>query len=46
MMSALPIIAGIQFLLGFVGYDVASVPIRPLHRNIRKPGVGNGGELA
>nr|BFD44633.1 hypothetical protein FFPRI1PSEUD_61320 [Pseudomonas sp. FFPRI_1] len=43
MMSALPIIAGIQFLLGFVGYDVASVPTRPLHRNIRKPGVNNSG---
>ncbi|WP_409298270.1 glycosyltransferase family 2 protein [Pseudomonas sp. KCJK8993] len=46
MMSALPIIAGIQFLLGFVGYDVASVPIRPLHRNNRKPGVNYAGELA
>lgn len=43
MMSALPIIAGIQFLLGFVGYDVAAVPTRPLHRNIRKPGVNNSG---
>lgn len=41
MMSALPIIAGIQFLLGFVNYDVASVPVRPLHRNIRRPGVNN-----
>jgi len=45
MMSALPIIAGIQFLLGFVGYDVASVPVRPLHRNTRKPGVNKRGKL-
>jgi len=41
MMSALPIIAGIQFLLGFISYDVASVPVRPLHRSIRRPGVNN-----
>lgn len=34
MLSALPILAGIQLLLGFVGYDVASVPTRPLHRGI------------
>lgn len=34
MLSALPIFAGIQFLLGFIGYDVSSVPTRPLHRNI------------
>jgi dolichol-phosphate mannosyltransferase len=33
MLSALPILAGIQFLLGFVGYDVSSVPTRPVHRN-------------
>ncbi len=43
MMSALPIIAGIQFLLGFISYDVASVPVRPLHRSIRRPGVNNVG---
>lgn len=35
MLSALPIIAGIQFLLGFVGHDVSSVPVRPIHR--RRP---------
>lgn len=46
MMSALPIIAGIQFLLGFVSYDVASVPVRPLHRSIRRPGVNNTGSRA
>lgn len=37
MLSALPILAGIQLLLGFIGYDVTSVPIRPIHRNIRTP---------
>ena len=34
MVSALPILAGIQLLLGFIGYDVASVPVRPVHRRI------------
>ena len=37
MLSALPILVGIQLLLGFIGHDVSSVPVRPLHRNIRKP---------
>lgn len=45
MLSALPIFAGIQFLLNFIGHDVASVPIRPVHRNIRKPGVKTRGAL-
>ncbi len=40
MLSALPILAGIQLLLGFIGYDVSSVPIRPLHRNIRRLATG------
>ena len=31
MLSAVPLILGMQFLLAFVGYDVASVPKRPLH---------------
>lgn len=42
MLSALPIIAGIQFLLGFIGYDVSSVPTRPVHRNIRKRHISRG----
>jgi dolichol-phosphate mannosyltransferase len=37
MLSALPILAGIQLLLGFIGYDVSSVPVRPIHRKIRRP---------
>lgn len=43
MLSAMPILAGIQFLLGFIGFDVSSVPVRPVHRRIRKPGVKSGG---
>jgi dolichol-phosphate mannosyltransferase len=41
MLSALPILAGLQFLLGFIGYDVASVPARPIHSKIRKSGIAN-----
>lgn len=36
MLSALPILAGVQLLLGFIGYDVASVPSRALHRRVRQ----------
>jgi len=36
MLSALPVLTGIQFLLGFVGNDVASVPLRPIHRTFRE----------
>ncbi|MGZ7460243.1 glycosyltransferase family 2 protein [Pseudomonas sp. Ma2-10] len=31
MLSALPIIIGIQFILAFLGYDIASAPRRPFH---------------
>ena len=35
MLSALPVILGLQLLLGFIGHDIASVPRKPLHpRNI------------
>lgn len=37
MLSALPILGGIQLLLGFIGYDVSSVPVRPVHRSLRAP---------
>jgi glycosyltransferase involved in cell wall biosynthesis len=33
MLAALPLLMGIQFLLSFIGYDISSVPRRPLHRN-------------
>lgn len=32
MLSALPIIIGLQFILAFLGYDISSVPNRPFHR--------------
>lgn len=35
MASALPVILGLQFLLGFLSYDIASVPRRPLHTRWR-----------
>lgn len=36
MLAALPILGGIQLLLGFIGHDVSSIPVRPVHRNMRK----------
>ena len=36
MLAALPIFLGLQFLLAFLGYDIASVPRRPLHRGNRR----------
>lgn len=44
MLSALPILAGIQLLLGFVGYDVSSVPVRPVHRSKLKMRAQKSGE--
>ena len=41
MLSSLPILVGIQLLLGFIGYDVSSVPARPVHSNIRKSRIVN-----
>lgn len=32
MLSALPIILGLQFLLGFLNHDIASIPRRPIHK--------------
>lgn len=42
MLSALPILTGTQLLLGFIGYDVSAVPVRPVHRNTRKPAAKEG----
>lgn len=42
MLSALPIILGLQFLLAFLGYDIGSVPRRTLHRSRR--GLARRGE--
>jgi glycosyltransferase involved in cell wall biosynthesis len=35
MLAALPILMGIQFVMAFLGYDIASVPRRPRHTNFR-----------
>lgn len=32
MLSAMPVIIGIQLILAFLGYDIATVPTRPLHQ--------------
>jgi hypothetical protein len=32
MLAALPIILGVQLVLAFIGYDMTSVPMRPVHR--------------
>jgi glycosyltransferase involved in cell wall biosynthesis len=32
MLSALPVLMGIQLVLAFLAYDIASVPTRPLHK--------------
>ena len=34
MLAALPIIIGVQFLMGFFNYDVQNTPHTPLHRSI------------
>ncbi len=36
MLAALPIIMGGQLILAFLGYDIANVPHRPLHKLRRK----------
>jgi len=32
MLAAMPLLIGIQLLLAFVGYDISTVPRRPVHR--------------
>lgn len=32
VLSALAVLAGLQFLLAFIGFDMASIPRRPIHR--------------
>lgn len=32
MLSALPLLLGVQLLMAFVGYDINNVPKRPIHR--------------
>ncbi|MFJ5300061.1 glycosyltransferase family 2 protein [Pseudomonas sp. NPDC088368] len=42
MLSALPIIVGTQFILAFLGQDIASVPRRVLHLHKKKKLLGQG----
>lgn len=35
MLSALPVILGLQLILAFLGHDIRTVPTRPIHRLIR-----------
>lgn len=32
MLAAMPLLVGVQLILAFIGYDIASVPKRPRHR--------------
>jgi dolichol-phosphate mannosyltransferase len=41
VLSALAVLAGLQFLLAFVSYDTASMPKRPIHPALHE-GVGQG----
>lgn len=34
MLAGLPVILGVQFLLGFLAYDTAAVPQKPIHRRL------------
>jgi len=36
MLAAMPVLVGIQLILSFVGYDIASVPRKTLHRKLRR----------
>ena len=35
MLAAMPILMGTQLVLAFIGFDIASLPKRPLHRRIK-----------
>lgn len=35
MLSALPMLMGVQFVLAFLAHDIAALPTRPLHKKIR-----------
>jgi dolichol-phosphate mannosyltransferase len=34
MLAALPVLLGIQFILAFLGFDIANVPKRPIHNDL------------
>ena len=37
MVAALPVLVGLQLLLAFLGFDMASVPKRPVHEDLPDP---------
>lgn len=41
MLSALPLILGVQFILAFLGQDIASVPTRPLNKGLKSLGISH-----
>ena len=45
MLAALPILTGLQLVLAFIGYDIASVPKRTLHRK-RSISLSDAGETS
>jgi hypothetical protein len=36
MLAALPVLMGLQLVMAFLGYDISSVPRRPLHKSTLK----------
>ena len=36
MLAALPVLVGLQLILAFLGYDISSVPRRPIHKSLRR----------
>jgi glycosyltransferase involved in cell wall biosynthesis len=45
MLAAMPMLMGLQLVLAFIGYDIASVPMRPRHRkHFREFSDDKGGE--
>lgn len=36
MLAALPLLMGLQLILAFFGYDISSVPKRPIHSSLRR----------
>lgn len=37
MLAALPVIIGLQFVLGFIGYDISTMPRQTLHLKLNPP---------
>lgn len=41
MLSALPIMLGVQFIMGFLAYDIASIPTSAIHNRIKSLSISN-----